>query len=654
MALSFPSFRSSRPRRSRPTRQSPRAPFRAKKAAGPAQAAAPHRRRLMPLARPALDRAPKARLAMVWGLLLLAMLGLALNLFRIQVIQASTLSDRAESQHRVMFNPVTPRRPIIDRNGDVLAIDRPVYTLYAHPYMFKESKEEMAAALAPVLSQPVDALLKLFNSADSGIRVQESIPEDLAHRIERLGKDGLDMEPHQQRLYPQENLFANIVGYVNLDRQGQAGLEASQEKELQQPIEGMQLNRSGDGSIIPVGLPPNFLESQKTDLRMQLTVDSRLQRATRFALKDMMKRYSAKRGTVIVMNVQDGSIVSLVSEPSYDPNKFYEANLERLKDWVITDLYEPGSTFKPVNIAIALESGAIHPDSTVYDEGSLQIDGWPIFNSDSESAGARGDLSITEVLKYSSNVGMVHVMERLDPGLYYGWLERVGLNKPTGIDLPVETAGQMKTYRQFIGSPIEPATAAFGQGFSLTPMKLIQLHSMVANGGKLVTPHVVKGLVDANGKVQWRPNTPLPKPLFSPKNTKAVLGMMEQVVAEGTGKAAQINGYRVAGKTGTAQKASANGGYIEGARITSFVGVLPAEAPRYAVLAVVDEPQGEDAYGGTVAAPIVKSVMETLITTEQIQPSRPEALPEPELSQPDASLDQPDADDQLQDYEEAW
>ena len=569
---------------------------------------------------------------MVWVVLLLAMIGLGLNLFRIQILQAPMLRQRAESQHRVMFNPVTPRRPIIDRNGDVLAIDRPVYTLYAHPYMFKESKELMAATLSPMLGQSVEALLKRFNTGDSGLRIQESIPEDLAHRILRLAKDGLDLEPHQQRLYPQQDLSANIVGYVNLDRQGQAGLEASEEKQLQQPIEGMQLNRSGDGSIIPVGLPPNFLESQRTDLRLQLTLDSRLQRATRFALNKMMKRYHAKRGTVIVMNVHDGSIASLVSEPSYDPNKFYEANMESLKDWVISDLYEPGSTFKPVNVTIALEAGAIQPDSTVYDEGEIVVDNWPIQNSDSEAMGGRGELSIAQVLQYSSNVGMVHVMERLDPGVYYAWLERVGLDKPTGIDLPAETEGQMKTYQQFIDSPIEPATTAFGQGFSLTPMKLIQLHSMVANGGKLVTPHLVKGLVDADGKLNWRPDTPLPKPLFSAKNTKAVLGMMEQVVAEGTGKAAQIDGYRIAGKTGTAQKASANGGYIEGARITSFVGILPAEAPRYAVLAVVDEPQGDDAYGGTVAAPIVKSVMETLITTEHIQPSQPEALAQPEVN----------------------
>jgi cell division protein FtsI (penicillin-binding protein 3) len=591
------------------------------------------------------------------------MVALAFNLLRIQIFQASQLQAQAKSQHMVAFNPITPRRPIVDRTGDVLAIDRPVYTLYAHPYMFEGTPESIAATLSPVLNLPIDQLLKKFGSGDSGVRILEAIPEDLARRVKELGEDGLDLEPHQQRLYPQQDLFANIVGYVNLDRQGQAGLEASQEKELQQPIAGLELSRAGDGSIIPVGLPEDFLQSQKNDLRLQLTVDTHLQRATRYALKQTMKKYSAKRGAVIVMNVHDGSIVSLVSEPSYDPNKFYEAKLERLKDWVISDLYEPGSTFKPVNLAIALESSAIKADSTIYDEGAIQIEGWPIQNSDVESAGSRGDLSVTEVLQYSSNVGMVHIMQRMNPGVYFGWLERIGLDKTTGIDLPAEASGQMKTYQQFTEAAIEPATSAFGQGFSLTPMKLIQLHSMVANGGRLVTPHVVEGLVDAKGTFSWRPDLPEPKTIISPKHSKTVVSMMEHVVNEGTGKAAQIPGYRIAGKTGTAQKASIDGGYVEGARITSFVGLLPAEAPRYAVLAVVDEPQGDDAYGGTVAAPIVKSVMQSLITMEQLKPTKPEEVlqqpvPAPSVnSSEDAeegSLEESQPSEDALDYEEAW
>ncbi|NJO40191.1 MAG: penicillin-binding protein 2 [Cyanobacteria bacterium RU_5_0] len=576
-----------------------------------------------PLPQPSPIRATRSRLILVWGVLLLAMVALALNLLRIQVLQASTLREQAKAQQMVFLGPIVPRRSIVDRSGTVLAIDTPVYTLYAHPLLFKNSKETIAEDLAGILDQPAEQLVSQLSQGESGIRIVDNLSEDIAKQITELQQDGLELIQAQQRLYPQQDLFANIVGYVNLDRQGQSGVEYTLENQLQQPLGAMQLSRSGDGTIIPVGLPSDFMQHQRDDLRLELTLDSRLQRATRFALKQQMEKYSAKRGAVVVMDVHDGSILSLVSEPSYDPNKYYQADMERLRNWVLTDLYEPGSTFKPINLAIALQAGTIQPEDSFFDEGAIEVGGWPIQNNDFEDTGARGDLSVPEILQYSSNVGMVRIMQTLQPGLYYGWLDRLKLNEPTGIDLPSEATGYLKSYEQFTGAIIEPATAAFGQGFSLTPIKLIQLHSMLANGGKMVVPHVVRGLTAPGGTLDWQPAIDPPRQVFSPQITQTVLTMMEQVVLEGTGEAAQIAGYRIAGKTGTAQKASSGGGYIDGARITSFVGIFPVEAPRYAVLAVVDEPQGEDAYGSTVAAPIVKSVMETLISIEQIAPSEP-------------------------------
>jgi cell division protein FtsI (penicillin-binding protein 3) len=573
---------------------------------------------------------------LVWLVLMLGMLGLIINLFRLQFFEASMLQGRARAQQVIAWGVNAPRRAIVDRNKGVLALDQPVFTLYAHPSMFRKSKETIAAALVPILNQSASELVKAMNQGPTGIRLAEGLPEPIAHRVKALRLDGLELDEQQQRLYPQQDLMSNIVGYVNVDRQGQAGVELTQERILQRSKENALLSRSGDGSIIPVGLPGDFLK--KDQLRLQLTLDSRLQRAVQIALKQKMEAYQAKRGGVIVMDVNDGSIRAMVSEPTFDPNKYYATEVDRLRNWTLSDLYEPGSTFKPVNIAIALEAGVIKPTDTVYDEGAIEIDGWPIQNNDFEAEGGRGNLSIGDVLKYSSNVGMVHIMQRLQAGVYYGWLERLGLDRPTGIDLPAEAAGQSKGYQQFTSAKIESATTAFGQGFSLTPLKLIQLHSTIANGGKLIIPHVVRGLVDPDGNLEWRPNLPTPRQIFSPQNTQEVLRMMEEVVANGTGKAAQINGYQVAGKTGTAQKAAPGGGYIEGARITSFIGILPVENPRYAVLAVVDEPQGENAYGSTVAAPLVREVMSSLITLEKIPPSQPEALQNPA---PEESEDEP-------------
>lgn len=563
----------------------------------------------------------RSRLIIVWGILLIGILLLLLNLFRIQILQASVLKERAKAQQVIYLNSTVPRRPIVDRLGTVLAIDQPVYTLYVHPIMFQKGKYEVATMLAPIVKQTPEEIAQRLDEADSGIRVVDGLTEDLARQISNFQLDGVELVSEQQRLYPQQDLFANIVGYVNVDRQGQSGVEYSLEQELEQTIQEMELNRSGDGSIIPVGLPSNFLQQQRDDLRLQLTVDSRLQRATRLALQQQIDRYSAKRGAVIVMDVQDGSLLAMASEPSYDPNRYYDATLEQLRSWVLTDLYEPGSTFKPVNVAIALQAGSVHADDTFYDEGAIQIGEWTVQNSDFEYSGGRGQISVTEILEYSSNVGMVHMMQTLEPGVYYGWLSRLGLDQKTGIDLPSEATGQMKSYEQFTSAVIEPATTAFGQGFSLTPIKLVQLHAMLANGGKMVTPHVVQGLATVEGEVKWQPNLPPPRSIFSAETSQTVLHMMEQVVEEGTGKPAQIPGYRIGGKTGTAQKASPTGGYTN-ARITSFVSLFPIEAPKYAILAVVDEPQGEDAYGSTVAAPIVKTVMEGLIRLEQIPPAQ--------------------------------
>jgi cell division protein FtsI (penicillin-binding protein 3) len=579
--------------------------------------------RRSPVRRPdhTLDAVSKSRLVVVWGVLMFGMALLTLNLLRIQIFQASMLQERAKGQQMISMSAATPRRPIVDRTNDVLAIDRPVYTLFVHPIMFKKEKEAIAAALSPVVNQPAVELLKRFGTAETGVRIADLLTENAASSINQMQLDGMDLIEEQQRLYPQQDLFANIVGYVNQDRQGQAGVELSSEKVLQRPKGAMQLNRSGDGSIIPINLPEDFL--QKDEQRLKLTVDSQLQRASQSILKQQLKAYSAKRGAVLVMDVQDGSLITMASEPSYDANKYYDASPESRKDWVLSDLYEPGSTFKPLNVAIALETGAAQPSDTFYDEGSIKVDGWTIQNNDFESQGGRGDLTIADILKYSSNVGMVRLMQKLQAGLYYGWLERLGLDKETGIDLPAESAGQSKGYEQFTESSIEPATTAFGQGFSLTPLKLLQLHSTIANGGKLIIPHVVQGLYSPDGELQWEPTRPQPRQIFSLKTSKAVIKMMEEVVTDGTGKAAQIPGYRVAGKTGTSQKASASGGYIDGARITSFVGIFPAEKPRYAVLAVFDEPQGESAFGGTVAAPVVKAVIERLITLQHIPPSTP-------------------------------
>ncbi|MBG1270301.1 peptidoglycan D,D-transpeptidase FtsI family protein [Nostoc sp. WHI] len=559
----------------------------------------------------------KSRLFMVWGALMAAGLGLGVNLYNLQIVKGTKLTQKARNQQMVNLRPFMPRRPVVDRNSNLLAIDRPVYILYAHPKLFDKSNEEMAERLAPILAKDAAELVKTFQSKKSGIILTAALPEEMIDRVASLRLNGLEWIQKYSRFYPPDDLVADVVGYVNVDRRGQAGVEYSQEKLLERPVQTVRLSRSGNGDLMPDHAPEGFLHFD--DLRLQLTIDSRLQRIARVALKQQMEKFDAKRGAVIVMDALDGSLLALVSQPTYNPNKYSKASISLFKNWTVADLYEPGSTFKPLNVAIALENGVIKADDIFNDSGSIRVANYTIKNAMNNG---NGRINIAQILQYSSNIGMVQIIQRLKPSIYYNWLERLGLGQKVDTDLPFEVGGRLKSQEEFIASPIEPATTSFGQGFSMTPLQLVQMHGALANGGKLVTPHVVRGLIDSKGQMHDSPTRTIPRQIFSAATAQKVVEMMETVVNEGSGKAAQIPGYRIAGKTGTAQKASPNGGYIKGARMTSFVAILPVESPRYVVFALVDEPKGESAYGSTVAAPIVKSVIEALIPLEEIPPSK--------------------------------
>ena len=561
-----------------------------------------------PPTRSANRQSPRLRLISVWLMLMLAMVGLGGRLAYLQLVIGSDLKVMAREQQAIQATPRSARREIVDRQGNVVATDQVLYTLYVHPMLFKKPVAAVAAAISEVIEQDAQALEKQFQSQESGIKLSSDISEETAKRLRSLGLDGLDLLSSPQRIYPQGELFSQVTGYVDLDGVPKAGIELSEKDEL-------TYDEPGSKESAPLELVT------RDDLKMQLTIDNRLQRIAQENLAATVAEYRAKRGALIVMDARTGEVLTLAVAPTYDPNRYYDADLEYFKNWAVSDLYEPGSTFKPINVAIALENGSIEPNDTIYDEGQIQVGGWPIQNVDFYWNGGRGSLSITDVLRYSSNVGMVHIMQTLQRADYYAWLEKLGIGGVTGIELPGETSGQIKDRTQFIDSPVEAATTAFGQGFSLTPLQLVQLHGILANDGEMVTPRVVRGLVDSEGDLSWTPKRIAPKRVFSAQTAQQVLNMMKEVVDDGTGSAAKISGYQIAGKTGTAQKATEYGAYGN-QRITSFVGIAPVSDPRYVVLAVVDEPQGENAYGGTVAAPLVKKMLDSLVVLEGIAPDQ--------------------------------
>lgn len=558
------------------------------------------------------------RLRLVWAGLSVGVLGLAARLVYLQGVQAQWFRERAAAQQQALIRQPSPRRTVVDSQGVVLAVDQPVYELYAHPRLFKQPIPDIARALAPILGQPVATLTQELRRAPSGILMARELSPAVARQIEQLRLDGLELVGGFARVYPQQRVGAEVVGYVNREHRGQAGVELSQEALIRQPQIPALLQRDGRGHYQSATVPLSWVLDDPRQLR--LTLDMRLQRGAQEALLQSLQKFQAQRGTVIVLRVQDGAIRALVVEPSYDPNEFYRFPLDRFKNWAVTDLYEPGSTFKPVNVAIALESQRVRPNQVFYDEGRMVVGGWPIQNFNFDQVGAGGSLSVSEILEQSSNVGMVHLMAQLPRRDYYQALRRLGMGDELMTDLPFTSPTSLKPETEFVNYPVEAATAAFGQGLALTPLKLAQLYAAIGNGGWLVRPHVVAGL--------WHPQTkeltPLHQPprvrVFSQTTCDAVIPMLERVVERGTGKPARIPGYRLGGKTGTAQKAGV-GGYRSG-KITSFVALFPVPRPEYVVLAVVDEPQAGNAFGATVAAPVVKAVIERLITLDGLPPSR--------------------------------
>jgi cell division protein FtsI (penicillin-binding protein 3) len=549
---------------------------------------------------------PRLRLISVWLLLLFGMLGLGSRLAYLQLFIGPDLQSRAQQQQAIQTTPRASRRQMVDRQGNVVAMDRVLYTLYVHPMLFKKPNRAIATALSPIIDQDISQLSQKFAAQNSGIKLNTNISEETAKRLQALGLDGLELLPSPQRVYPQNELFSQITGYVDLEGMPKAGVELGFQEQL----------RYDDPRA---GEPTPLQQVTRDDLQVQLTIDSRLQRIAQENLAATVAEFNAKRGALLIMDSHTGEILTMAIAPTYDPNKYYDANIEHFKNWTVSDLYEPGSTFKPLNIAIALENGSISATDSVNDEGEIQVGEWPIRNVDYSTNGPRGVISITDVLRYSSNVGMVRVMQQLSRPDYYSWLQKMGLGETTGIDLPGEVSGQIKARDQFVGSEVEAATTAFGQGFSLSALQMVQLHGILANGGKMVTPHVVRGLVNGEGKLTWQPKQTAAKQVFSEETSRQVLAMMKEVVEDGTGKAAKVEGYQIAGKTGTAQKATEYGTYGD-QRITSFVSIAPVSNPRYVVLAVIDEPQGENAYGGTVAAPLVKKMLESLVVLEGVTP----------------------------------
>ena len=558
----------------------------------------------------------RVRLFLIFLLLLVPLLGLAARLFWLQLVQGEALAQKALSRQVYRAKSLGMRRPIIDRQGEILAWDEVRARIWAHPIYFqfpgdrdgqRRSVPEVSQKLAAPLELSTAELEKRLSGQATGIRLMENLSLAKGELVKALGISGIDIETYPQRRYPQGPLFANVLGFLNLERQPQSGLELSRDEQLQQQESSQWLLRSGNGVVLPIGLPIGAI--REDTLQLQLSLDTRLQRVAHGALAKAVERWQALRAVAMVMDVSNGELLVMASQPSYDPNRFWEAEPHLFREWSVEDLYEPGSTFKPINLAIALEEGLITQDSKVHDTGTIQVGPWTISNHDNK---ANGLITMGQALNVSSNVAMVKTMVNLPPKRYWQWLGKLRIDQAPNTDLPGATGGYFKPLNTFVRDPIHGATVAFGQGITLTPLKLLQLHASLANGGWLVQPHLIQGL---------RSGTTLASTVLSQRqkifDTNVAATVRGWMVESGNNLVISSSGQPIAGKTGTSQKVR-NGVYAPDAIIASFVAHLPADQPRFVVLVVVDEPRGVGAAGSTVALPIAGPIIDSLVALENL------------------------------------
>nr|YP_001019071.1 penicillin-binding protein [Chlorokybus atmophyticus]A2CI41.1 RecName: Full=Peptidoglycan D,D-transpeptidase FtsI homolog [Chlorokybus atmophyticus]ABM87954.1 penicillin-binding protein [Chlorokybus atmophyticus] len=661
------------------------------------------------------------RVFLVWWLTALSCFFISGRLIYLQLLKGKWLKEKALKQQTVTLKTFQPRRNICDRNGIPLAIDTLAYDVFAHPLYFSISIEEVANKLSPILCIDSLSIQKLLKPTSTGICLASQLPENTGKLIASLRLDGIDLIKHPKRYYPYKEIVGNVIGYVDTSHQGQAGIELSCQESLQLNSPTLTSSIDGRGVLISHQIPKELFIQD--NLSLQLTLDLELQKIAYKALKQGLENCKGKRGTVLILDPKTGGILTLVALPSYDPNIYYDFPIERFKPWPVTDLYEPGSTFKPLNIAIALETKAISPEDSFYDEGCIRVGDSIITNNDYNSYKPLPCLpntynKIVKLLANSSNVGMVHILERIAPEIYHSWLSKLDLGhaaSPLETDLPWASESSLKDINEFVCYEIEPAAASFGQGLAMTPIKLAQLYASLANGGILVKPYLVTGLANAAEDTQKAKGIDLPsynirkknlgnhlswhkaepsylflkrsgirvtdllrhikaegrfalpfrknllqlftqdahrttelqlepkahqpqllrptrhavyatnqsKRVFSHETTKLLLDMLEDVIWNGTGSSCFVEGYRIGGKTGTSQKHTQEGGYSKTKIITSFAAIFPTEDPQYVILTVIDEPNIPLSFGSNTAAPIVKSIIESLIDIKKMKPTIP-------------------------------
>jgi stage V sporulation protein D (sporulation-specific penicillin-binding protein) len=552
-------------------------------------------------------------LLLFWALFAIVTL-LGVRLYRVQVRDGAALAAGAGQEQEATFDLSGKRGDIVDRFGVPFATSLPASAIYAQPSDVTDPAGE-SAKLARLLGLSGKDLRAEMTAKSSFVYLARNVPREKADAITQLGLHGIGTleEPLGLRVVPQGRVGSTLVGFTGVDNQGLAGVEFEFNDLLKgQPGQGVEAT---DNSGRPIPFGRRVITQPVVGDTVVLTVDRMLEYEAEEVLTATARQYHAEDASVIIMRAQTGEILALANYPNFDPSRFALSPESSWRDRAITDPYEPGSTFKVITAAAALDSGKVTIDDTFAARDQIEVGGRIIHNADDGMmASGHAYETVDDIVTFSHNVGAAEIALRTGEHTMYDYIKSFGLDEPTGVDLPGESGGILGSPEDWYGSRL--ATIGFGQGVSVTALQLANAYCAVANGGLLMKPMIVREILGPDGKVVQTFKPQIVRRVIKPETSAALLTILRDVVKRGTGMAAQIPGYALAGKTGTAQMVI-GGQYVTGAYTASFAGIIPADKPQYVILVKFDRPQGQY-YGSVVALPAFKDLAARVFWREGI------------------------------------
>ena len=563
------------------------------------------------------------------GYVALVMIGvLVILVFRyayLQIVQGDALAQRMRDQSGYEFRIQSLRGAILDRSGKELAVSSMTKSLFVDPNHVYDTHtpEEIASDIAPLIGLTEQDILDDIARGGGFVwvkrRLEHTEYEAVRAVIREKGySDCLGFQNEAKRYYPNDALAANVIGFVGTDDEGLDGVEQALDPLLKGEVREERLTVDGQRRpILDSIFAGRRVYGSDYCKTVSLTIDSTIQFMVEQELDRAMAENNPDSITAIVMDPKPGEILAMASRPSYNPNRFWEYPQENWKNRAVSFIYEPGSTFKAVIAGAALQESIVTPNQVFFDPGYVMVSGRRIQNWSNESYGA---VTFTDIVKKSLNTGFAQVGLSLGAEKMMHYTRVFGFGERTGIDLPGEEEGILFNADDMRDSDI--ATTAIGQSIAVTPLQLVTAMAAIANGGTLMHPYIVREIRNPDGSIYEKRAPREIRRVLEPTVDRTLIGLLEQVVASGGGKKAGVKGYRIAGKTGTAQKIRREtAGYLEGRYIASFCGFAPVEDPIFTVLVMIDDPRGGDFYGGQIAAPVASRIFTQLLRYAHVEPS---------------------------------